>query len=197
MVLGIDGRSVYEEDFEREFLSQSAEFYKIESQRFLEENSASVYIRQVESRIDEEAGRATYYLDATTEPRIIEVLENELIKKHMKIIVEMENSGVVHMLANQKIDDLACMFKLFARVQDGHKAIAESMSAHLRAQGRALVQVGLKNMFASCYLYPKLKLFALSNWLAFLPGDPFTLGSNPSTCYSVQNVDNKRRGGTN
>ena len=141
MILGIDGRSVYEEDFEREFLSQSAEFYKIESQRFLAENSASVYIRRVESRIDEEAGRATYYLDVSTEPRIIEVLETELIKKHMKIIVEMENSGVVHMLSNQKVEDLACMYKLFARVPEGHKTIAECMSAHLRAQGRALVQV--------------------------------------------------------
>ena len=29
MVLGIDGRSVYEEDFERPFLAQSAEFYRV------------------------------------------------------------------------------------------------------------------------------------------------------------------------
>ena len=62
MVLGIENRSVYEEDFEKDFLLQSAEFYSIESQRFLEENSASVYIRKVESRIEEEASRATYYL---------------------------------------------------------------------------------------------------------------------------------------
>jgi hypothetical protein len=50
MVLGIENRTVYEEDFEREFLNQSAEFYKIESQRFLAENSASVYIHRVETR---------------------------------------------------------------------------------------------------------------------------------------------------
>ena len=47
MVLGIDNRDVYEEDFESHFLKQSAEFYKIESQKFLEENSASSYIRKV------------------------------------------------------------------------------------------------------------------------------------------------------
>lgn len=29
MVLGIDSRAVYEEDFERPFLSQSAEFYRV------------------------------------------------------------------------------------------------------------------------------------------------------------------------
>ena len=38
MMLGIDTRNVYEEDFESHFLKQSAEFYKIESQKFLEEN---------------------------------------------------------------------------------------------------------------------------------------------------------------
>jgi hypothetical protein len=31
MVLGIDSRAVYEEDFERPFLEQSAEFYRVRS----------------------------------------------------------------------------------------------------------------------------------------------------------------------
>ena len=48
MSLGINTRSVYEEDFERPFLTQSASFYKIESQKFLSENNASVYIKKVE-----------------------------------------------------------------------------------------------------------------------------------------------------
>ncbi len=45
--LGVDSRSVYEEDFESHFLTQSAEFYKVESQKFLAENSASVYVHRV------------------------------------------------------------------------------------------------------------------------------------------------------
>nr|CAD7407206.1 unnamed protein product [Timema cristinae] len=140
MVLGINGRSVYEEDFERPFLHQSAEFYRLESQKFLAENSASVYIKKVETRINEEAERAKHYLDESTEPRIVEVVEEELIKKHMKTIVEMENSGVVHMLKNQKTEDLACMYKLFSRVLDGLKTMADCVSQYLREQGKALVQ---------------------------------------------------------
>lgn len=91
MVLGINSRSVYEEDFERPFLQQSAEFYKMESQKFLAENSASVYIKKVEARISEEAERAKHYLDDSTEPRIVDVVEQELIKKHMKTIVDVSN----------------------------------------------------------------------------------------------------------
>lgn len=48
MVLGINSRWVYEEDFERPFLTQSASFYKLESQKFLSENNASIYIKKVE-----------------------------------------------------------------------------------------------------------------------------------------------------
>ncbi|XP_052868042.1 cullin-3 [Anopheles cruzii] len=140
MVLGINQRWVYEEDFERPFLTQSAAFYKLESQKFLAENSASVYIRRVEARITEEAERAKLYLDESTESRIVEVVEDELIKKHMRTIVEMENSGVVYMLQNTKTEDLACMHKLFSRVGGGLKTIADCVSQNLRSLGRNLVK---------------------------------------------------------
>lgn len=70
----------------------------------MEENNASVYIKKVEQRIIEEAERARHYLDASTEPIIVKVVEKELISKHMKTIVEMEHSGVVYMLENRKVD---------------------------------------------------------------------------------------------
>ncbi|XP_014600804.1 PREDICTED: cullin-3 [Polistes canadensis] len=140
MLLGINSRQVYEEDFERPFLQQSAEFYRIESQKFLAENSASVYIKKVEARIYEESERAKHYLDESTEPRIVEVVEEELIKIHMKTIVEMENSGVVHMLKNQKTEDLSCMYKLFSRVTDGLRTVFDCVSQFLKERGRAMVQ---------------------------------------------------------
>lgn len=93
-----------------------------------------------QSRITEESERAKLYLDKETEPRIVKVVEDELINKHMKSIVEMENSGVVHMIKNTKTDDLACMYKLFSRLNDDAlKTIAESVSGYLREQGRSLV----------------------------------------------------------
>ncbi|RXN22959.1 cullin-3 isoform X1 [Labeo rohita] len=135
MVLGLEGRSVYEEDFEIPFLDMSAEFF----QKFLAENSASVYIKKVEARINEEIERVMHCLDKSTEEPIVKVVERELISKHMKTIVEMENSGLVHMLKNGKTEDLACMYKLFGRVPNGLKTMCECMSWYLREQGKALV----------------------------------------------------------
>jgi cullin 3 len=140
MILGINNRWIYEKDFERPFLIQSAAFYAMESQKFLSENSASVYIKRVEARITEEAERAKLYLDESTEQRIVDVVQDELIKKHMRTIVEMENSGVVYMLKNTKTEDLACMYKLFSRVTDGIKTISECVSKNLREQGTSLVK---------------------------------------------------------
>lgn len=139
MILGIDTRSVYEEDFEKPFLEESAEFYKLEGQKFLAENSASVYIQKVEARINEESERAKHYLDPTTEEPIVKVVEEELIRKHMKTVVEMENSGVIHMLKHNKIEDLARMHRLFIRVKDGLKTVCDCMRGYLREQGKALV----------------------------------------------------------
>ena len=53
-----------------------------------------------------------------------------MIKRHMKTIVEMEGSGVVHLLKNNRMDDLACMYKLFGRVSDGHKTIGDCVSRY-------------------------------------------------------------------
>jgi cullin 3 len=66
--------------------------FQSESQKFLAENSASVYIKKVESRINEEAERASHYLDNSTEDEIVKVLEKELIKEHMKTIVEVSQN---------------------------------------------------------------------------------------------------------
>ncbi|XP_022124767.1 cullin-3 [Pieris rapae] len=158
MVLGINSRAVYEEDFEKPFLHQSAEFYRMESQKFLAENSAAVYIARVEARISEEAERARHYLDESTEPRVIAVLEHELIERHMKTIVEMENSGVVHMLMHTRTVELACVYKLLSRVQEGLRTVADAVSAHLREQGRALVTDTHHNTNAIAYVQNLLEL---------------------------------------
>lgn len=102
----------------------------------------SPFYFRLQSRIMEESERAKLYLDKDTEPRIVKVVEDELINKHMKTIVEMENSGVVHMIKNTKTEDLACMYKLFSRLNDDAlKTIAEAVSGYLREQGRSLVTV--------------------------------------------------------
>ncbi|XP_050422595.1 cullin-3-B-like [Adelges cooleyi] len=158
MVLGIQNRSVYQEDFERPFLAQSSEFYNVESQMLLAENSASIYIKKAEARINEEAERAKNYLDVSTESHIIRVVEEQLIQKHMKTIVEMENSGFVFMLRNERTKDLACMYKLLSNLSDGLKTMSDCLSKYLREEGRSLVKEDETNLNPVTYVQSLLDL---------------------------------------
>jgi cullin 3 len=58
------------------------------------------------------------------------VVEDELIKRHMKAIVEMEGSRGVHMLKNNRMDDLACMYKLLEEFLMDRRTIGDCVSRY-------------------------------------------------------------------
>ena len=141
--LGIEGEHqslVYQDLFEESFLERSARFFSSESQKLLKQNSASFYIRKVEALLDLEAMRTSQYLDTATIPKVLRVMEEELIKRHMETLVDMKGSGVEFMLRNNRTDDLACMYKLFSRVgEEGNRIIGDCISHFIRQSGKAAV----------------------------------------------------------
>jgi len=142
------GRDVYARDFEANFLNDSSRFYQAESQEYISQNSASDYMKKAEQRLAEEVDRVAHYLDPATEPKIREVAERELIERHMRTIAEMEHSGVVAMIEDNKIDDLKRAYELFKRVTapvSGLGVIRDIMAAHVKARGTQLVQDDERN----------------------------------------------------
>eukprot|EP01119_Soliformovum_irregulare_P018177 TRINITY_DN5521_c0_g1_i1.p1 TRINITY_DN5521_c0_g1~~TRINITY_DN5521_c0_g1_i1.p1 ORF type:complete len:734 (+),score=232.83 TRINITY_DN5521_c0_g1_i1:107-2308(+) len=137
--LGVSSRSVYLEDFEKPFEETSSNFYRIESQEFITSNSCPDYLRKVEARIKEELDRVAHYLDPLTEPKIKDVVERELIAAHMRTLAEMEQSGVVAMLRDDKVEDLKRMYNLFGRVSQGHAIMRDIMSNYIRETGKTLI----------------------------------------------------------
>ncbi|KAK6038765.1 cullin family protein [Cooperia oncophora] len=71
---------------------------------------------------------------------VIKVLENVLIKEHMYTIVSMENSGVHAMLGNDEFEQLASLYGLLQRVENGLSVMADAMSGYLRQTGTATVR---------------------------------------------------------
>jgi cullin 3 len=137
--LGVNSRAVYEEDFEKPFLETSSNFYRVESQEFIASNSCSDYMRKAEARIKEELERVAHYLDPSTEPKIKEVVERELVALHMKTLIEMEHSGIISMLRDDKVEDLKRMYNLFGRVSNGHSLMREFLSNYIKETGKALI----------------------------------------------------------
>lgn len=135
------GQDVYQRDFEVPFLEATADFYRKESHECLAQNSASEYMRKAEARLGEEHERVTHYLDKASEGRLNEVVERQLIAEHMRSLAEMEHSGVVPMLEDDRIPDLKRAYELFGRVTspDGLGVIRELMSGHVKGRGQQLV----------------------------------------------------------
>jgi cullin 3 len=133
------GPTVYQDDFERPFLDAASDFYRLESQQFIETSDCADYLRKAEKRLNEEIDRITHYLDPKSEPKITSVVEREVIGNRMKLLVEMDNSGLVSMLIDDKYEDLGCMYNLLRRVPTGLQTIRDLMTSHLRDTGRQLV----------------------------------------------------------
>ena len=58
----------------------TAQFYRHESQEYLAQNTCPDYLKKAEQRLGEERLRVAHYLDNSTEPRLKEIVETELIK---------------------------------------------------------------------------------------------------------------------
>jgi len=133
------GSSIYEQEFETPFLQVSAEFYKAESQKFFECCDCGDYLKKVESCLNEETDRVCHYFDPSTEMKIINVVEKEMIENNMLTLIHMENSGLVNMLCGDKYEDLGRMYNLFRRVADGLSKIREVTTSHIRESLKQLL----------------------------------------------------------
>eukprot|EP01094_Clydonella_sp_ATCC50884_P028172 TRINITY_DN8371_c0_g1_i2.p1 TRINITY_DN8371_c0_g1~~TRINITY_DN8371_c0_g1_i2.p1 ORF type:complete len:738 (+),score=239.95 TRINITY_DN8371_c0_g1_i2:74-2287(+) len=136
--LGVNSRRVYEEYFEEAFLESTALFYRVESQEFIASNSCPDYMRKVEVRRQEELDRVRHYLDSSSEPKVREVVEEELIANHVRTLIEMEGSGLLPMLRDDQVEDLSRMYNLFSKVRC-LEAIKTEMSQYVRQCGKAIV----------------------------------------------------------
>jgi len=135
------GKLVYTEDFEKPFVESSQHYYMLEAERLVSSSSAPEYLRRVESRLNEEADRVTACLSTDwSTGGVRTTVEGELIGKHMHTLVTKEGSGLVWLLQQDRLEDLARMFDLFSRVPGGQQLIEEHMAEHVSQLGRDSVQ---------------------------------------------------------
>ncbi|XP_071702046.1 cullin-3A-like [Rutidosis leptorrhynchoides] len=182
------GSLVYQENFEKPFLIVSADFYRAESQFFIESCDSGKYLMKAEKRLNEEIERVSHYLDSRSEVKITNVVEKEMIESQMMRLVHMENSGLVNMLVDDKYDDLGRMYNLFRRVLNGLSLVKDVMTSHIRETGKQLVTdpERLKDPvdFVQCLLDEKDKHDKIIN-LAFNNDKMFQNALNSSFEYFI------------
>ncbi|KAI9014744.1 Cullin [Gaertneriomyces semiglobifer] len=130
---GKSALTVYEADLEPALLTATKAFYQMESQLFIKECDAIEYLKRTERRLREEETRVNAYLSAQTDAKIRAILEEELLQKNVKQVIEMESAGMVSMMTNDRYDDLKRMYQLFGRVSNGHAEMRTCVSSQIEA----------------------------------------------------------------
>jgi cullin 3 len=130
----VEDEKLYLRSFEQDFLQTSAAFYREEGERLLKDADAGTYCKHAKRRIDEENDRCRSTLSESTTAKIQRVVEDELIRHKMKGLIEMD-SGVQHMVDNEKLLELGLVFDLEARVDPKKPELTAAMQKIIMEMG--------------------------------------------------------------
>jgi len=137
--VNVSSTEVYRVDFEVDFLKNTVSFYQREAQDLMGTHTCTQYLKRVEARLAEEEARADQYLDKSTKSKLKSKVQHELIVRHARRLVEDEKSGCVFMFNEDMEEDLARMYKLFAREPASLKFIRDCLSKLIKETGNTIV----------------------------------------------------------
>ncbi|KAI9739145.1 MAG: hypothetical protein M1834_007358 [Cirrosporium novae-zelandiae] len=126
---------VYRYHFENPFIEATRLYYKKESHDFVAENNVVEYMKKAETRLAEEKERVGMYLHSDILTLLEKTCLTVLVSDHLKLFHEEFQS----LLDNNREEDLARMYKLLKRVDNGLDVLRVKFEAHVRKAGFAAV----------------------------------------------------------
>ncbi|PRQ43766.1 putative cullin [Rosa chinensis] len=101
----------------------------------------SMFRVHVEDRgMQKERERASHYLYSTSEPKLLEKVQHELLVVYDTQILDKEESGCRVLLQNDKVEDLSRIYRLYLNIPIGLEPVASVFREHVTNEGKALVQ---------------------------------------------------------
>ena len=122
-----ENTKLYLTAFEPDFLRVSRDFYQAEAGILLRDSDAGTYCRHTRKRVNEEQDRCRSTLSPLTAPKIKAVIEDELVRKHIREVIELEGSGVKYMLDNDRLGELEMVYELSSRVDPKKEELKKAL----------------------------------------------------------------------
>ena len=69
--VGMSNKKIYEVEFEKVFIQETENYYKVESNQLITRNSCYSYLQKAQARLNEELERSLNYLDSSSEKILI------------------------------------------------------------------------------------------------------------------------------
>ena len=130
-----ESSKLYLTSFEPKFIESSRAFYNTEGQDLVANADAGTFCRHARKRLGEEDERCQQTLSSLTDQKIKIVVDKELIGAHIRDVINMEGTGVRHMLDNDRMDDLGNVFDLNSRVDPKKAALKDAVQKRIVALG--------------------------------------------------------------
>ncbi|KAI8522729.1 hypothetical protein RHMOL_Rhmol13G0019500 [Rhododendron molle] len=138
--IGMSQMEYYENDFEDELLKDSSAYYSRKASNWIVEDSCPDYMFKAEECLKKEKDRVSHYLHSSSEQKLVEKVQNELLVVYTTQLLEKEHSGCRALLREDKVEDLSRMYRLFSKVPKGLDPVASIFKQHVTAEGTTLVQ---------------------------------------------------------
>eukprot|EP00981_Chlorochromonas_danica_P004211 scaffold850_cov189-Ochromonas_danica.AAC.2 len=138
--MGLGNLEAYEQDFERDLLEASKDFYSRQAAIWIASDSTPAYLVKVEKVLEDERQRVKNYLHANTESKLLQVVDRELLEKQLQSLLEKEGSGCRVLLQNNQLADLQRMYSLLFRINGGLEPMADIFKRHILEVGSACIE---------------------------------------------------------
>ncbi|XP_051129469.1 cullin-1-like [Andrographis paniculata] len=138
--IGMGQMDYYENDFETYLLKDTAAYYSRKASNWILDDSCPDYMLKAEECLKREKDRVAHYLHSSSETKLLERVQNELLSVYAGQLLEKEHSGCHALLRDEKVEDLSRMFRLFSKIPRGLEPVANIFKQHVTAEGTALVK---------------------------------------------------------
>ncbi|KAM4106885.1 hypothetical protein ACB094_04G099600 [Castanea mollissima] len=127
-------------DFEALMLQDTSEYYSRKASKWIVEDSCPDYMLKAEECLKRERDRVFHYMHPSTEKKLVEKVQHELLMVKSKQLLEKECSGFCALLREEKVEDLSRMYRLYHEIPQGLENIASIYKEHITGEGTALVK---------------------------------------------------------
>ncbi|KAG7970772.1 hypothetical protein I3843_07G101200 [Carya illinoinensis] len=140
VAIGMGQMELYEQDFEVHMLQDSGAYYSRKASSWISDDSCPDYMLKAEECLKRERDRVSHYLHISSEQKLVEKVQHELLVVYEMQLLEKEYSGCRALLRDDKVEDLSRMYRLYHKIPKGLDPVSTIFKQHVTAEGMALVQ---------------------------------------------------------
>ena len=142
----VDSNQWYIDSFEKPLVDRTRLYYQQKANGWFSKLSVIEYLVELENVINREEGHSISFLEASTNQKVLEALNDELIKNFATKLIEKE-TGMEFMLKHDKPEDLKKMYTLFKRVPSCIDIMANHFQPYVLERGKQITgnEVNIKD----------------------------------------------------